>query len=67
MLEHRLTELEIKTGFAEDLLDRLNETVFRQQKQIELLTRELLGLREQLADAGPAAPRSLRDDIPPHY
>jgi SlyX protein len=64
--ENRLTELEIKSSFMEDTLDRLNEVVVRQQRQIDLLTRELLALREQQA-ADPAAPRSLRDDLPPHY
>ena len=66
-LEHRLTELEIKTGFAEDLLDRLNETVFRQQRQIEALVRELLALRRQMSDAAPGGPGGPRDEIPPHY
>jgi len=67
-IERRLTELEIKAGFAEDLLDRLNQTVFRQQQQIEQLARELSALRKQIADAAvPGAPRSLRDEIPPHY
>ncbi|MDX3904325.1 MAG: SlyX family protein [Pigmentiphaga sp.] len=67
-IERRLTELEIKAGFAEDLLERLNETVFRQQQQIELLARELSALRRQLAESPtPAGPRNPRDDIPPHY
>ena len=66
--EQRLTDLEIKASFTEDALDRLNEVVIRQQRQIELLTRELLELQQQRAapDAAPAF-RSLRDDIPPHY
>lgn len=63
----RLTELEIKAGFAEDLLERLNETVFQQQRQIELLARELAALRQQVADTSPATPSSLRDELPPHY
>ena len=33
--EQRLTELEIRSGFAEDLLDTLNQTVYRQQQQID--------------------------------
>jgi len=62
----RLTELEIKASFMEDTLDRLNEVIVRQQQQIDLLTRELLAMREQ-QPADPAAPRSLRDELPPHY
>ena len=65
--EARLTALEIKASFSEDLLDRLDAVVVRQQQQIELLLRELADLKQQ----GPvnAAPvfRSLRDELPPHY
>ena len=65
--DQRLTELEIKASFTEDLIDRLNEVIVRQQTQIDLLVREVLLLRQQPADAGGAAPRSLRDELPPHY
>jgi len=65
-IERRLTELEVKAGFADELLDQLNQTVFRQQQQIELLMRELVELRRQSA-ATPGPSRSLRDELPPHY
>lgn len=65
--EERLTELEIKAGFAEDLLDTLNATIYRQQQQIERLQREVRELRDQLRSSMPAEGRSLRDEIPPHY
>ena len=65
--EKRLNELEIKASFTEDMLDRLNEVVVRQQQQIDTLTRELLTLREQAGDSGSGNTRSLRDDLPPHY
>lgn len=64
----RLEDLEVKLSFTEDLVDRLNEVVVRQQAQIELLARELAQLRQQAFSADPgAAPRSLRDELPPHY
>jgi len=66
-LEIRMADLEIKISYAEDLIDELNRTVFRQQQQIDLLIGEIRLLREQLRQAPPAEPRSLRDDIPPHY
>ena len=67
-LERRIAELEIKAAWAEDLLERLNTTVFRQQEAIDLLMRELLRLREQQQAGGGDTPfRSLRDEIPPHY
>lgn len=65
--EHRLTELEIKSAFTEDLLDHLNETIVSQQRQLDLLLRELSALRQQQTDSPPTALRSLRDELPPHY
>lgn len=66
-VEHRLTELEIKASFSEDTLDRLNEIVVQQQRQIERLTRELLELRQQRSTGEVPVFRSLRDELPPHY
>ena len=63
----RLIELEIKLSFTEDLLETLNETVAAQQRQIDLLVREVLALRQQPAEGGASAFRSLRDELPPHY
>ena len=65
--EQRLTELEIKAAFTEDLLDQLNEIIVRQQQQIDALLREIGKLRQSSTDGGMAAPRNLRDDLPPHY
>jgi SlyX protein len=64
--EKRLTELEIKASFTEDLLDRLNDVVVRQQQQIDQLQREMRRLIAQ-APAEGAPLRSLRDELPPHY
>lgn len=66
-IDRRLTELEIKSSFAEDLLDHLNTLVARQQEQIELLARELTRLQRQQAAAGEPQSGSLRDELPPHY
>lgn len=67
MSEHRLTELEIKASYTEDLLDRLNEVVIRQQQQIDRLEREVLALRRQVDQAPSPEFRSLRDELPPHF
>lgn len=66
-MESRITELEIKISYAEDLVDELNRTVFRQQQQIDFLARELDALRQQLQSATPQQSNSLFDEIPPHY
>lgn len=65
--ERRLTELEIKASYADDLLDTLNQLVARQQEQIDLLLRELGGLRQQGGPEAAPAVRHLRDELPPHY
>lgn len=66
-IEKRLVELEIKASYAEDLIDKLDQVIVRQQHQIDLLTNELLGLRQQVSTNENPAQRNLRDDLPPHY
>ena len=65
-MSERITELEVKLAFAEDLLETLNSTVFRQQEQIDRLQREVRELRDLLSSL-PLEQRSLREEIPPHY
>jgi len=65
--EQRLAELEIKVGLADDLLDQLNQTIFRQQQQIEFLAKELTSLRQQMPQERNTQLPSLRDELPPHY
>ena len=63
----RLDELEVKSAFADDLLERLNDVVVRQQQEIDRLLREVTRLAEQGAAAEGGGPRNLRDELPPHY
>ena len=65
--DQRLTDLEIKASFTEDLLDQLNEIIVRQQQQIDGLIREIGKLRQSSTDGGMGAARNLRDDLPPHF
>lgn len=65
--ESRLTELEIQASYAEDLLDRLNDIVVKQQAQIDLLMREVAQLRREQPEGDVRIVRSLRDELPPHY
>lgn len=68
MSEARITELESRLAFAEDLLETLNQTVIGQQRQINSLQEQLRLLHQQVrdsqADVGPTTPR---EEIPPHY
>lgn len=66
-VDRRLMDLEIKSSFTEDLVERLNEVIVRQQAQIDRLQREVLDLRDQARAADPGSFRSIRDELPPHY
>lgn len=61
-LEHRLTELEIRSMHQEDLLQQLSDVVRGQQQRIDVLVRSLDALRSQVN-------ASVEDDDspPPHY
>ena len=65
--EARLTELEIKLAFTEDLVERLDAVVIEQQRQIDRLMQELMRLREQMQQAGSATSGPSGDERPPHY
>ncbi|MBF5006490.1 SlyX family protein [Diaphorobacter caeni] len=66
--EQRLSDLEIKASFTEDLLDQLNLTIYRQQQQIDDLIRVVADLRKQLPEAGaPGSGQAILNERPPHY
>jgi SlyX protein len=65
--DQRLIELEIKASFTEDLLDQLDQVIVRQQKQIDLLMREVARLGQPATANAASTPRGARDELPPHY
>jgi len=65
--DERLMALEIKSSYAEDLLEQLNQLVYQQQQSIDALLAEVSQLRRQMPEGGPSAERNLRDELPPHY
>jgi len=67
MADANLDELEAKISLAEDLLDALNRTVFRQQQQIDRLQQDVRALRHQMQNAAPDEFSSPGGEIPPHY
>ena len=64
-IEQRLEALEIKASFTEDLVDRLDQVIIRQQQQIDSLLREIGHLRQPAPGVG--QPQDLRDELSPHY
>lgn len=65
--EARLTALEIKLGYLDDLVETLNAMVAKQHDQIAMLIHEISQLRQRQDDSQPQGFRSLRDELPPHY
>ena len=66
-LEARIMDLEVKASYADDLLEQLNMTIYRQQQQIDVLINEVRQLRSQVPEGSQAIARNLRDELPPHY
>lgn len=70
-VDQRLTDLEIKASFSEDLLDQLNQIIVRQQQEIALLQRDVRELRLHSSPGSPdgasSAAREPADELPPHY
>lgn len=66
----RIEELESQAAFQEDLHQRLDGIVARQDREILDLKRQLRDLAGRLAelrDAAPTAGPSAEDEVPPHY
>ena len=71
-LDTRLINLEIKASFTEDSVERLDQVIISQQRQIDLLINEVRLLRQQAPapdadNIGSAAQMNARDELPPHY
>jgi len=63
----RLERLESRLLLAEDQIDALNKTVYRQQREIDRLHEQLRQLARQLQSTQGAAPGRPEDEIPPHW
>lgn len=66
-IEQRLTDLEIKASFTEDMVDQLNQVIVRQQQQLDMLIREIGQLQQQSPGGEVGVMSRLRDELPPHY
>jgi len=65
-LENRITELEIRLTHQDATIDDLNQTVYEQWKTIEIITKDILALKQRFKEVQP----SNIDDaayLPPHY
>jgi len=67
MMENRITELEIKLAYQEDLLQTLDKVVTDQQMQISRLEKLCHALNERVKNLAEAETVSQAIEIPPHY
>ena len=65
--DQRLDALEIKASYADDLLEKLDQVIVRQQAQIDLLILEIHRLRQPMADVDGLLQAGAGSDRPPHY
>lgn len=69
--ENRITELEIRVAFQDELLVNLNDTIAKMRETLDLQQAQLRLLYNKLqnqADNGTEhKPYSLAEEIPPHY
>jgi len=63
----RLTELEAKLALAEDLIETLNLTVFRQQEKLDQLQDQLRLIYARLDSEQGAQSATATYEPPPHY
>ena len=66
MLEEKIKALEIKFAHQDFLVDQLNKIVASQQQVIEKMQTDIQDLKLSLSE-NTSQPRSLEDDIPPHF
>lgn len=70
-LEDRLTELETRLAFVDDLMGSLNDTVAAHDRQLHALHNTLERMRHELVAARGALAHAVRDASdetpPPHY
>jgi SlyX protein len=63
----RLQEIETKIAFQEDLLESLNEALTGQQRQLEVLQRQLRQMHYLMESAREGSINPKEESPPPHY
>ena len=67
-LVKRVDELESQLAFQDELIESLNSTVARQDREFLELKHQLGRLSERLKEIGDATPgEAPQDETPPHY
>jgi SlyX protein len=68
LLAERVTELECRQAFQEELVETLNKIVIEQRQQIDILQEQIRMLYYQIKSLQPSNVADLADEPPPpHY
>lgn len=66
-LDQRVTDLEVKSAFSDQLVRDLDAVVHALNREVQALRAELVELRAQVADNDEGEGNKLEDEKPPHY
>ena len=67
-LGKRIDELESQVAFQDEIIESLNSTVAKQDRELLELTHQLSRLSERIKEIGDASPgEAPQDETPPHY
>jgi len=66
-MSDQITDLEIHLTHHEHQIEELNDLVYRQQQQIDMLSAEIRQIKEQLQMGISARVSEAEEDPPPHY
>jgi SlyX protein len=67
-LGKRIDELESQVAFQDEIVETLNTTVAKQDRELRELKHQLSRLSERIKEIGDAAPgEAPQDETPPHY
>ena len=67
MNESRIIEIESKLAYQEDLLQELNQLLYRQQLRINELHKTSDELKHRIGELMVKAPNQATAEVPPHY
>ncbi len=66
-LAKRIDTLEMRVAYQDETIEALNKTITAQWAQLDGLRREIVELRERLADAEHHSGAGPSSEVPPHY
>jgi SlyX protein len=67
-LGKRIDELESQVAFQDEIIESLNSTVAKQDRELLELKHQLSRLSERIKEIGDASPGDApQDETPPHY